>query len=346
MKFSIIIPVYNVEQYLEKCLLSVIEQNYHDYEIIVVIDGATDRSQDIAENVKKRYPNKNIQIIRQENKGLGGARNTGMQYASGDYWLFVDSDDYLDSHTLEILAAATEDDKYDLIYFNTYVVDEKGEKLQILQVQPPKSKDTTLAESPELIQTFPAAWNKLYKRSLFEDGIRYQEKKWFEDLDVALKFYLKAKRILFIDDVLYYYLQRKGSIMSDSNVQRNMEMLDIFDSILKYYQEKDALDKFRDQIEYLAIWKIMILVMGRINMAEPDSRLQDTLVDYMEKNFPEYLQNRYIKNMDKNNLERVTLASERKYHELYQKFARKDKLKKIMKFLIPSWAARWYYRKK
>lgn len=333
MKFSIIIPVYNVEQYLEKCLLSVVEQNYHDYEIIIVIDGATDGSQEIAENIKKRYPEKNIQIICQENKGLGGARNTGMQYASGDYWLFVDSDDYLDSHALETLAKVTANDKYDMIYFNTYVVDEKGEKLQILQVQPPQKKDTTLEESPELIQTFPAAWNKLYKRSLFEDGIRYQEKKWFEDLDVALKFYLKAKRILFIDDVLYYYLQRKGSIMSDSNVQRNMEMLDIFDSILQYYQEKGALEKFRDQIEYLAVWKIMILVMSRINMAEPDSKLQDKLVDYMEKNFPNYLQNQYLKNMDAKNFMRVTIASKRNYEELYQKFARKDKLKKIMKFL-------------
>ena len=346
MKFSIIIPVYNVEQYLEKCLLSVVEQNYHDYEIIIVIDGATDGSQEIAENIKKRYPEKNIQIICQENNGLGGARNTGMQYASGDYWLFVDSDDYLDSHALETLAKVTANDKYDMIYFNTYVVDEKGEKLQILQVQPPQKKDTTLEESPELIQTFPAAWNKLYKRSLFEDGIRYQEKKWFEDLDVALKFYLKAKRILFIDDVLYYYLQRKGSIMSDSNVQRNMEMLDIFDSILQYYQEKGALEKFRDQIEYLAVWKIMILVMSRINMAEPDSKLQDKLVDYMEKNFPNYLQNQYLKNMDAKNFMRVTIASKRNYEELYQKFARKDKLKKIMKFLIPSWAARWYYLKK
>ena len=131
MKFSIIIPVYNVEQYLEKCLLSVVEQNYHDYEIIIVIDGATDGSQEIAENIKKRYPEKNIQIICQENKGLGGARNTGMQYASGDYWLFVDSDDYLDSHALETLAKVTANDKYDMIlnkylldFFNNYHLDQ------------------------------------------------------------------------------------------------------------------------------------------------------------------------------------------------------------------------------
>ena len=90
----------------------------------------------------------------------------------------------------------------------------------------------------------------------------------------------------------------------------------------------------------------MILVMSRINMAEPDSKLQDKLVDYMEKNFPNYLQNQYLKNMDAKNFMRVTIASKRNYEELYQKFARKDKLKKIMKFLIPSWAARWYYLKK
>lgn len=140
MKFSIIIPVYNVEQYLEKCLLSVVEQNYHDYEIIIVIDGATDGSQEIAENIKKRYPEKNIQIICQENKGLGGARNTGMQYASGDYWLFVDSDDYLDSHALETLAKVTANDKYDMIYFNTYVVDEKGENFKFCRCSHHKKK--------------------------------------------------------------------------------------------------------------------------------------------------------------------------------------------------------------
>ena len=342
MKFSIIVPVYNVEKYLEKCMRSIVTQSYNDYELIVVIDGATDGSEQVARKVKAEFSDKDIQIIVQENKGLGGARNTGMQYATGEYLFFIDSDDYLSKDALEVLDKATEKG-HDLIYFNTYVVNENGDILQMLQVNPPKKKDTCLSESRELLQTYPAAWNKIYKRSLFEDGIRYQEKKWFEDLDVALKLYLKSERILFIDDVLYYYVQRKGSIMSDKNVQRNMEMLDIFDSILKYYKEKNAYEEYQKEIEYLAIWKIMVLIMSRINMSDKDSPLQQELVAYMEKHFPNYMENPYLPEMDDGNRMRVKLASEGKFEELYVQFARKDKFKKFMKFLIPSWAAKLYY---
>lgn len=346
MKFSVIIPVYNVEKYLEKCLLSVLNQAFQDFQIIVVIDGATDGSESIARRIKMEHPQADMQIIVQKNKGLGGARNTGMEYAAGDYWLFIDSDDYLAENALEVLDRVTKDDKYDMIYFNSYVVNEQGKVLQLLNVQPPKKKDTCLTESPELLQTYPAAWNKLYRRNLFEDGIRYQEKKWFEDLDVALKFYLKAERILFIDDVLYYYVQRKGSIMSDGNVVRNMEMLDIFDSICDYYKEHNAYEKYRNEIEYLAIWKILILVMGRINMANANSELQGKLVDYMEEHFPDYRSNPYLVQMDAEDKERVMLAADRKFDHLYKKYARKDEFKKVMKFLIPGWMARFYYSRK
>lgn len=346
MKYSVIIPVYNVEKYLEKCLLSVLNQTFQDFQMIIVIDGATDGSEAIARRIKKEHPQADIQIIVQKNKGLGGARNTGMEYATGDYWLFIDSDDYLAADALEVLDRVTKDDKYDMIYFNSYVVNEQGKVLQLLNVQSPKKKDTCLTESPELLQTYPAAWNKLYRRNLFEDGIRYQEKKWFEDLDVALKFYLKAERILFIEDALYYYVQRKGSIMSDGNVQRNMEMLDIFDSICAYYKEQGAYEKFEKEIEYLAIWKILILVMGRINMADPKSKLQTELVTYMEAHFPNYKTNSYLTQMDSANKERVRLATERKFDDLYLRYARKDKFRKVMKFLIPGWMARIYYSRK
>ena len=345
MKFSIIVPVYNVEKYLEKCMLSIVQQTYHDYELIVVIDGATDGSEQIARKVKEQYKAENIRIIVQENKGLGGARNTGISYASGEYLLFVDSDDYLRQDALEVLDKASKQG-HDLIYFNTYVVNEKGDILQMLQVNPPKKKDTCLAESKELLQTYPAAWNKLYKRSLFEDGIRYQEKKWFEDLDVALKLYLKSERILFIDEVLYYYVQRKGSIMSDKNIGRNMEMLDIFDSILSFYKEQNAYETYRKEIEYLAIWKILILVMSRINMSEKESTLQRVLVAYMEKNFPDFKQNPYLAEMDDANRKRVSLAADGKFDELYVQFGRKDKFRSIVKFLIPAWAAKLYYKLK
>ena len=131
MKYSVIIPVYNVEKYLEKCLLSVLNQTFQDFQMIIVIDGATDGSEAIARRIKKEHPQADIQIIVQKNKGLGGARNTGMEYATGDYWLFIDSDDYLAENALEVLDRVTKDDKYDMIYFNSYVVNEQGKVLQI-----------------------------------------------------------------------------------------------------------------------------------------------------------------------------------------------------------------------
>lgn len=343
MKYSVIIPVYNVEKYLEKCMLSVLRQTYTDYEMIIVIDGATDGSEAVARRVSASYPDRNIRIIVQQNKGLGGARNTGMEYARGDYWLFLDSDDYLNEHALEILAEKTAEDAYDMIYFNTYVVNEKGEILTTLQVNAPEKKDTNLAESPELLQTYPAAWNKLYKKELFSDGIRYQEKKWFEDLDVALKFYLKSKRILFIEDTLYYYVQRKGSIMSDGNAARNMEMLDIFDSILTYYKKQGALEQYQKEIEYLAIWKIMIFVAGRISMADKKSPLLHKLSEYMQSNFPKYRENPYLGKMSEADRERFLLAADGKFDELYKKYTQKDKFKRLVKYMLPAWAAKLYY---
>ena len=152
--------------------------------------------------------------------------------------------------------------------------------------------------------------------------------------------------VLFIDDILYYYVQRKGSIMSDGNVVRNMEMLDIFDSICDYYKEHNAYEKYRNEIEYLAIWKILILVMGRINMTDANSELQGKLVDYMEEHFPDYRSNPYLVQMDAEDKERVMLAADRKFDHLYKKYARKDKFKKVMKFLIPGWMARFYYSRK
>ena len=102
MKFSIIVPVYNVEKYLKKCLDSIIDQTYKNYEVIVVNDGSPDNSQAIIEEYKKNYPNK-IKAYNKQNGGLSDARNFGLQYTTGDYVIFVDSDDYVKNDMLEVL---------------------------------------------------------------------------------------------------------------------------------------------------------------------------------------------------------------------------------------------------
>ena len=124
-KISIIIPAYNVEEYLEKCLESIISQNFDKVEIIIVDDGSTDKSLQIAKEYQKKYPEK-TRVISQENKGQGGARNTGIKNATGKYLLFVDSDDTIKSGMLETLYAEMEKSNADIVLFGFEYVDEKG----------------------------------------------------------------------------------------------------------------------------------------------------------------------------------------------------------------------------
>ena len=237
MKFSIIIPVYNVEQYLEKCLLSVVEQNYHDYEIIIVIDGATDGSQEIAENIKKRYPEKNIQIICQENKGLGGARNTGMQYASGDYWLFVDSDDYLENTYIEYLYRLIKEYDADISCCSLNLVSEDG------HINPSKKKTANrpiVFESTEAFKEMlygnyfsNSAWGKLYKTELFET-VRYPKGKLFEDMFTTYKLINKSRKVAYGSNRLYNYLQRKDSITGSVDPFRRLDVIEAEEEMLEY----------------------------------------------------------------------------------------------------------------
>ena len=125
MLVSVIIPVYNVEKYIEKCVTSVLEQTFDDFEIIVVIDGSTDGSEAKARKLQEENPGKII-IINQENKGLGGARNTGIINARGEYLLFVDSDDYIEKELLADATKIIESENSDIVFFDFNYVDENG----------------------------------------------------------------------------------------------------------------------------------------------------------------------------------------------------------------------------
>ena len=125
MLVSVIIPVYNVEKYIEKCVTSVLEQTFDDFEIIVVIDGSTDGSEAKARKLQEENPGKII-IINQENKGLGGARNTGIINARGEYLLFVDSDDYIEKNLLADATKIIKSENSDVVIFDFDYVDESG----------------------------------------------------------------------------------------------------------------------------------------------------------------------------------------------------------------------------
>jgi glycosyltransferase involved in cell wall biosynthesis len=212
-KISIIIPVYNVEAYLEECLDSIISQDLSEIEIICVNDGSTDSSLSILERYAAK--DKRIIIIDQLNGGPGRARNTGLKKAQGEYIFFPDSDDYLlTSNALSLLYTVAFKQNLEIASSNfTTANDKKKESYIIL-------KTSTISDGKHFLQnikTSPSACAKLYKRS-YLDSIHFQfdETILYEDSEAFPRFYIHASRVSHIDVALYFYRQRPNSIMTQN----------------------------------------------------------------------------------------------------------------------------------
>lgn len=294
IKISVIIPVYNVEQYLEKCIESVLQQKYDNYEIILVDDGATDDSGKICEGYGEKFPEK-IRVIHQENKGLGGARNTGIEQAEGDYLFFVDSDDYIEQGCFEKLNQVICTYHADMVIFNMKTVDTEGNMIRRSSLDLPEGV-FTLAQVPKLMFVQTSAWGKLYHRNLFlETGIRFPERKWFEDIWVAYGLFVSAQRIVKCDDVLYNYVMRSGSIMNSKKIERNVEILEAYDAVQSFLTRKKLYEQYREEMEYIVTNNAFIGGSIRVLLVDQKSPVLQKLRDYMDKYYVDYINNRYLK---------------------------------------------------
>lgn len=268
MKVSLIIPVYNVRDYLRRCLDSVAEQTYKDLEVIVVNDGSTDDSLEIVLEYTAKYPN--FQCYTIENRGLGGARNYGMERASGEYILFLDSDDYIAEKTVEIMVNAAEENGSDIVVCNCCDVREDGSVL-LAYKNAYKNATTSLVKEPEILLNRACAWGKLYKRDLLQ-GFSYVSRVWYEDMRLTPKLYLHAQRITYVEDSLFYYVQRAGSIMNNLNYSRNLEVIDAFEDLLGYFREQGAYETYKDILEFLVIDHIAVSAIGRVALGKGKQR--------------------------------------------------------------------------
>lgn len=297
MKISVIIPVYNVEKYVEKCVKSVLEQEFSDYEIIVVDDGSTDRSSEIVNKLYKENGDK-IKIITQKNKGLGGARNTGIENASGEYLFFLDSDDYIAKNALKDLYNQAKKEKLDILIFNALMVDESDKDLGICKGCS-RNDIFNLKKYPKLLCELPGAWNKLYRTSLFIDNdIRYPNKVWYEDIRTTLKLYPYAERVGYIDEIYYYYLQRENSIMQSNKSSKVIEIRDAIQDVVDYYKENNLYDVYKDELEHMAFWHEYMWSVKRVNLADWKNPIQKELKDHYLKLFPKFRSNPFYDKLD------------------------------------------------
>ena len=224
---SIIIPVYNVQWYLDKCVESVLQQDYPALEVLLVDDGSTDSSGQLCDEWEKK--DSRIRVIHKENGGLSDARNAGLDAASGDYIAFVDSDDYIAKDMIRKLYDALAENNADLSICNFLYVDENGKFLSGRNKTLPIENETL--SGLEAIRKMSAAgkkgwyyitaWNKLYRRSLFST-IRFPKGKIHEDEFIAHRVFALCETVACIRDAGYYYVQRTGSIMRTRNMKSNL----------------------------------------------------------------------------------------------------------------------------
>ena len=208
---SIIVPIYNVENYLSKCLDSLVNQTYSNIEILAVNDGSQDGSMQIVEDYQKKF--KQLKRLDKMNGGLSDARNYGIEHALGEYLLFIDSDDYVDATMAEKLVQAALLHNADIAVCDMEYVYDTGERKYSSGGD---FKIGTVKEQVELFNINNSACNKLFKRNIFENN-RFIKGIWYEDLATIPKCCYEANQIVKVDEVLYFYYQRSNSIIHTEN---------------------------------------------------------------------------------------------------------------------------------
>lgn len=244
MKFSILVPVYNVEEYLVQCIESVLKQTYNNYELILVNDGSKDQSGTLCDQYATKCPDK-IKVIHKENGGLISARRVGIQAATGDYCIFVDSDDYVEETLLETVAKYIQEESLDLLIYSFYYCrDGKIEPRKPLSVKhgtiwTKENKHDLycrLIGSAELT----SIWTKAIKTSILHadptDYTQYYGKNMGEDLLQSLYPITTAEKIMFIDKPLYDYRINDDSISRSFRVQTipGKNIMHVYEKIRMY----------------------------------------------------------------------------------------------------------------
>lgn len=230
LKFSIIVPIYNVEKYLENCLRSIQNQSYTNFEVLMINDGTKDNSVSIMKKFEKDH---RFQSFHKENGGLSDARNYGVERATGDYLLFVDSDDEIEKDLLLKLNEEIEKNSVDLIKYQIKVID-KEERIEKAPIFSNESPNTAF---PKLIQNnlFVTAWSYAYGISFFkENSFMYTKGRYHEDFGLTPIILLKAKSVSSIDYVGYRYFIRENSIMTDPNktIKKAEDTLYFFEQLI------------------------------------------------------------------------------------------------------------------
>lgn len=265
---SVIVPIYNVEKYLNQCVESIVAQTYHNLEIILIDDGSLDQSGKIAD--EWAIKDERIMVVHKENGGLSDGRNWGIERAHGSFLVFVDSDDFIHPKMIETLYQTAIEKDAELVWSTFVETDEAG-----VPVEPVSEEklDKKLFEMTEMTNSeacmqfymvgrmseFMVAWNKIYKASLFEGAegpIRYPKGRIYEDGYTTYQLVYQAKRVIRMDIPLYYYRIRKGSIMEKNGNVTYFPAMESGLQRLEFYAKRDEKELYKADLN-MTIYSII-----------------------------------------------------------------------------------------
>lgn len=295
-KVSLIIPVYNVENYIEKCLNSVLKQTLDDIEIIIVNDGSEDSSKNIIDRYIEKHKNR-IKYFEKENGGLSSARNFGIPHATGEYIAFLDSDDYVEPETYEEMYNLAKKEDADMV------------ECDFIWEYPNKNKEDVgviYNSKKEMIEKARVvAWNKLIKREIIENkriefplGLRY------EDVEFFYKLVPYLNKVSFVKKCFIHYVQRENSIANTQN-SRTKEIFIVLENVIKYYKENGFYEEYKQELEYIYVRFLLCSSLKRMckiqNKKERKQALKQTW-DNINVKFPEWKKNKILKKRSLKNL--------------------------------------------
>ena len=290
MKISIIVPVYNGESYIKKCLDSLVNQTLNEIEIIIINDGSTDKTINILNEYKEKYQDKII-VINQENMGISMSRNKGLSIARGEYIGFVDSDDHVDTTMFQKLYEKAKIKNFDIVSSSFYFSYDKKEELGVTDLFEDIESDDGLKQY--LVNLYPVIWNKIYKRELLKN--EKFKKVYAEDVEFLYRILPKIKKIGVVKEPLYYYYQRENS---ESRVfdKRLFDYVTNFNNLYKYYKEKGFLDKYFKEFEYVYVRYLYATFLKRA-LTFDETLFKEAIEiaeENVKKNFPSYRRNKYF----------------------------------------------------
>ncbi|EOO15546.1 glycosyltransferase family 2 protein [Bacillus cereus] len=270
-KISIIVPVYKVEQYIHKCIDSILMQTFEDFELILVDDGSPDTCGEICD----RYADKDIRIkvIHKENGGVSSARNAGLEIAKGDYIGFVDSDDWIEPDMYELLYGMCAEHRCDVaicssqIYYSNKIVISSNHPFII------HDRNTAMKTMLEGKLYDEVVWTKLFKRNLLED-IKFPVGMSYEDTAFTYKVIHKCKKVCFIGEPKYHYIKRDNSMMDRAVKEVKIDSVLIYDEMCKF------MERYYKELYSLVILKLGNCSMVVLNLISMSGRFNEHKVKY------------------------------------------------------------------